>query len=83
MSFAQSAFAQFIVSPAGRTIRIIAGVALIGCGYILRDQTTGSVLIIVGFVPLLTGAFDVCVISGLLGGPFSGSAVRQAAKRRA
>jgi hypothetical protein len=81
MSFAQSAFAQFMSSPAGRIIRIIAGVVLIGWGYSARDQTAGIVLMIVGFLPLLAGAFDICVITGLLGGPFRGPAIRQTAKR--
>ncbi len=83
MSFAQSAFAQFMSSPAGRVVRVIAGVALIAWGYTLREQSTGIVLMIVGLVPLLAGAFDVCVISALLGGPFSGAAIRNTTKRQA
>ncbi len=81
MSFAQSAFAQFMSSPAGRILRIVVGVALIGWGYTLGEQTTGIALMVVGLVALAAGMFDFCLLTGLLGGPFSGAAVRQAAKR--
>ena len=77
MSFAQSGFAQFMASTAGRITRIVVGLALIGWGYVNRAETTGIVLMIVGLVPLLAGAFDVCVLSGLLGGPLSGARIRE------
>lgn len=82
MSFAQSAFAQFMSSPAGRITRVVGGVVLIVWGYMHRDQTTGILWMIVGLVPLLAGALDVCVIAALLGGPFSGAAIRQSAQRK-
>jgi hypothetical protein len=34
---------------------------------------------VVGLVPLLAGAFDVCLLSPLFGGPLSGEAVRKSA----
>ena len=75
-SFAQSGFAQFINTLAGRIIRLIAGVVLIVWGYTQLDQTLGIVLIVVGLIPLLAGALDLCLISALLGGPLSGKKVR-------
>ena len=75
-SFAQSGFAQFINTPAGRIIRLIAGAVLIVWGYTQLDQTLGIVLIVVGLIPLLAGALDLCLISALLGGPLSGKKVR-------
>jgi hypothetical protein len=80
VSFAQSAFAQFMSSPAGRVFRVVAGLLLIGWGYTLRGQTTGIVLMVVGLLPLLAGTFDVCVLGPLFGAPLSGSAIRGAAK---
>ena len=80
MSFAQSPFAQFMSSPAGRIIRVVAGLALIGWGYTLSGQTMGTVLMVVGLLPLLAGALDICVLSALLGGPLSGAAIRRSAK---
>ena len=41
--------------------------------------TTGSILAVIGLVPLLAGTFDVCVFSRLFGGPFSGTAIRACA----
>jgi hypothetical protein len=75
-SFGRSGFAQFISSPAGRVARIVAGLILIALGYRSRAGAGGIVLIVVGFIPLLAGLFDLCVISGLLGGPLSGSRIR-------
>lgn len=80
MSIASSGFAQFMASPEGRWLRVIAGLALIIWGVWGLSGTTGVVVAIVGLVPLLAGVFDVCVISALLGGPFSGRAIRAAKK---
>jgi len=74
-SFGRSGFARFINSPAGRILRMVAGVALIGWGYTQRGTTTGIVLMVVGLAPLAAGAFDLCYISALLGGPISGARV--------
>ncbi len=71
-SFAQSGFAKFINTPAGRITRIVAGLALIGWGYTQRAGTAGIVLMVVGLVPLVAGVFHLCLISALLGGPISG-----------
>jgi len=71
-SFGRSGFARFINSPAGRAVRIIAGLAIFGGGYTVGG-TAGIVLMIVGLVPLAAGFFNLCLISALLGGPLSGS----------
>ena len=71
-SFGRSGFARFINSAAGRGLRIIAGLALIGAGYSMGG-TAGAVLMVVGLVPLAAGIFNLCLISALLGGPLSGS----------
>jgi len=75
MDFARSAFGQFMASMAGRATRIIAGAVLIALG-IWVGGTWGIVLDVVGVVPLLAGAFDVCIFSALFGGPFSGEKIR-------
>ncbi len=72
------AFAKFMASPAGRGVRILAGVLLIAWGLGLFgaiDQTTGIIIAVVGLVPLLAGVFNVCMIAPILGAPFSGSKV--------
>jgi len=68
-------FAKFMATPFGRTIRIVAGIALIGAG-VYVGGTWGIVLGVIGAVPLLAGVFNVCGIAPLLGVPFSGSRVR-------
>jgi hypothetical protein len=74
-SFGRSRFAQFINSPAGRLARLVAGVGLVAWGYTQRGTGTGLVLMAVGLVPLAAGAFNLCLISALLGGPISGARI--------
>jgi hypothetical protein len=75
-SFGRSGFARFINSPAGRIARVVVGMALIDWGYIQLNTRMGIILIIIGFIPLVAGAFDLCLISALLGGPISGAKIR-------
>ena len=74
-SFGQSRFAQFINSPLGRLVRVVAGIVLIGWGLTQRGTSTGIILIVVGLVPLAAGAFNLCLISALLGGPINGARI--------
>lgn len=76
MTFHENGFVRFMASGVGRGVRIVAGLALIGWGWSMRDQTTGLVLLLVGLVPLGAGVFNVCLIGPLLGAPFSGAKVR-------
>jgi hypothetical protein len=73
-------FAAFMSSPAGRIVRVVAGLALIGGGVVLAISATnvalGVVLVVVGLVPFFAGALDVCVFAPLFGGPFSGAKAR-------
>ncbi len=74
--FASSRLGQLLASTAGRIARIAAGVALIAAGLLAVGGTAGLILAAIGLVPLLAGAFDVCLFSALFGGPFSGPAIR-------
>ncbi len=67
-------FARFMAGPIGRGIRIAAGVALIVIG-LAMGSGAGWVLAIVGLLPLLAGALNICVLAPLLKAPFSGKAV--------
>jgi hypothetical protein len=40
-------------------------------------ETAGIIVAVIGAVPLLAGAFDVCLISALFGGPLSGARIRE------
>jgi hypothetical protein len=78
--FAASWFGQCMSSTRGRIGRIVGGVALIAIGLLALGGTVGLVLAAVGLVPLLAGAFDICVFSALFGGPLRGSGVRACAR---
>ncbi|MDZ7631956.1 MAG: DUF2892 domain-containing protein [Gemmatimonadaceae bacterium] len=75
--FASSGFSQFMASPAGRILRVVAGAGMIAGG-IAADSNLGTGVAIAGAVPLLAGTFDVCVLSPLFGGPFRGKDIRAA-----
>jgi hypothetical protein len=78
------AFASFMSSAAGRILRVIAGLALIGGGVFLIVSeslvTLGIILAAVGVVPLAAGLADVCIFAPLFGAPFSGAKVRAYAR---
>ncbi len=75
--FAAGGFAQFMASPAGRILRVVAGGTMIVAG-LDADSDAGTAVAVVGAVPLLAGAFDFCVLSPLFGGPFWGRDIRAA-----
>jgi hypothetical protein len=64
-------FACMMASPAGRGVRILAGLGLIAAGAVLGG--TGYVLIPIGLLPLWAGATNHCVIAPLLRAPFRGA----------
>ncbi|MGB8860077.1 MAG: DUF2892 domain-containing protein [Ilumatobacteraceae bacterium] len=66
-------FARFMAGPIGRGARVAAGLAMIIAG-IAMGSTGGWILAVVGVLPLLAGALNICVIAPLLKAPFSGKA---------
>lgn len=75
--FNRSGFSRWINSPLGRLFRVAAGMFFLVVGVIFRHNPLGVVSIIWSIFPLSAGVFDVCYISGVLGGPFSGSKIRK------
>jgi hypothetical protein len=69
--------ARFIVSPAGRGLRILAGGGLVVLGAVQDTQAARWSLIAVGLIPLLAGAGDICLFAPLFGGSLSGKDVRE------
>ncbi len=67
-------FSHFMASSLGRGVRIVAGLALIIIGIALGGGWWA--LAVVGLVPLLAGAFDLCLFNPLFHQPFSGRLVR-------
>ncbi len=69
-------FVAFMASPAGRILRIVAGIALVVWGLLGVGSTAGLILAIVGLVPLVAGLLDFCVFAPLFGAPLSGPRIR-------
>ena len=80
-SFNQSGFSKFLNSLAGRIFRLVAGAGFLVVGYLYRDHLLGVLCIVWGFLPLSAGAFDICYISAVLGGPLSGAKIRRISKK--
>ena len=69
-------FVNFMASPAGRIVRIVAGIALIAWGLLVLGGTTGTIVAIVGAIPLLAGLLDFCIFAPLFSEPLKGSEIR-------
>jgi hypothetical protein len=74
--FNRSGFSRLINSPAGRIFRLVAGAGFLGVGYAYRHHALGVLAMAFSVLPLSAGAFDICYISALLGGPLSGAKIR-------
>jgi hypothetical protein len=73
-------FLKFLVSSAGRLARIVAGLALIAGGLLWLSGITGVIVALVGVVPLVAGALDLCVFAPLFGYSVSGPKTRAAVR---
>jgi hypothetical protein len=65
--------AEWMTSPAGRWARIGAGASLLLVGLARRNYFVAAL----GALPLLGGAFDLLLISPLLGLPATGRNIRR------
>jgi hypothetical protein len=81
-TFNRSGFSRFINGPAGRVFRLVAGAGFLVVGYSYRDHTLGVISMVYSILPLSAGAFDVCFISWVLGGPLSGAKIREAQRQQ-
>jgi len=57
-------FVNFMRSPIGRLLRIVLGVVLIWWGF---SGGAGWLVGVIGFLPLLAGMFNFCVLAPLFG----------------
>jgi hypothetical protein len=71
-------FVKFMASGAGRITRIAAGLVLIAAGLFGLQGTGGTILAVVGLLPLVAGVFDFCIFAPLFGAPLSGPKIRAA-----
>jgi hypothetical protein len=72
-----NALFRFMGSSAGRIARVVVGLLLVVIGLFWVHGIGGWIVVIIGLVPFLAGAFDKCVFAPLFGFPFDGSALRK------
>jgi len=63
------AFAEFMASPLGRGLRIAFGAFLIYLGLNVIQGVGGTVIAVLGIVPIATGILNLCILGPLLGAP--------------
>lgn len=71
-------FFLFIASTTGRMLRVIAGLVLLFVALFLTEGAVSWIIGIIAFIPLLAGAFDLCLLAPMAGLPFKGSRLRKA-----
>ena len=69
-------FVKFMTSSAGRVARIVLGAVIIALGQLVVQGTPGTIMTVVGLIPIAGGIFDFCVIGAILGSPFKGAEAR-------
>jgi hypothetical protein len=75
-AFNRSGFSRFLNSPAGRVLRLAVGAGFLIVGYLYRGHALGVLSMVWSVFPISAGAFDICYLSALLGGPLSGAKIR-------
>lgn len=78
-SFNASSFSRWINHNPGRVFRLCAdGLFLVlgVIGLVAGHRTWGVAALVWSVFPLSAGLFDICYISGVLGGPLQGTAIR-------
>ncbi|HMA53533.1 MAG TPA: hypothetical protein VKT17_03685 [Acidobacteriota bacterium] len=75
-AFNRSRLSRFLNSPAGRIFRLVAGAGFLAVGILYRGHALGVFSMVWGALAMSAGAFDICFISVVLGGPLSGAKIR-------
>lgn len=68
---------HFMASTAGRMLRFVVGALLILGGLAWVGGTAGTVMAVIGLIPLLAGTFDLCLLAPLFKMPLSGRRIRE------
>ena len=66
----------WIASRSGRWTRMVTGASLV-VGGLARGSPPGRAVALLGLLPLIEGAFDVCVLAPFFGLPVKGVALRR------
>jgi hypothetical protein len=62
-------------SLAARIFRLVAGAGFLVVGYMYRGQALGVLSMVWSVLPLSAGAFDICYVSAVLGGPLTSAKI--------
>ena len=65
-------FSEFMATPLGRGIRVVAGAVMIYVGLSVLGGVGGTILALAGILPIATGLLNVCLLGPLLGAPLKG-----------
>ncbi len=65
-------FVTFMRSAAGRLLRIVAGTVMVWYGMTQMAGTGGTVLAVLGLVPIAAGVFNFCLLGPLFGVSLAG-----------
>ncbi|MFZ6030137.1 MAG: YgaP family membrane protein [Chloroflexota bacterium] len=66
----------FVTSTTGRAARVIAGVILLAIGAAIPSGAARWTLIVIGLLPIVTGALNLCFLAAFFGLPIQGDALR-------
>ena len=61
------ALVNLMVTPAGRALRVAAGIALIVVGLLAIEGAAGIGVATIGLVPIVAGLLNLCLIGPLFG----------------
>ncbi len=67
---------KLMTSPFGRGLRIVLGFIPILAGLFVIGGTLGTIVALIGMIPIAGGLLDFCIISAILGYGFNGSEAR-------
>ncbi|HMM43662.1 MAG TPA: DUF2892 domain-containing protein [Thermomicrobiales bacterium] len=70
------ALIDFLATTPGRLLRIVLGAVIVLVGLLAFDGALAWIITIVGLVPFMAGAFDVCLAAPLFGLPLRGGDIR-------
>ncbi len=70
------ALIDFMATTTGRLVRVVIGAVIVLIGLLAFDGTLAWVITIIGLVPFMAGAFDICVAAPLFGLPVRGLDIR-------
>jgi DUF2892 family protein len=66
-------FVEWMATPLGRGLRVVFGGVLIYVGLNVVQGVAGTVVALLGIVPIATGLLNLCLIAPLLGASMKGS----------